>query len=116
MKQFSQRQLQVAENIKRSLGEIFLKEDIFLKNSKKTANITVTLVEITPDLKNATVFFYTLNALNSSKEVLLALEELNMELRKKLAKKLALRFLPQIKFVWDDVLEKAMNLSDKIKG
>jgi ribosome-binding factor A len=119
MKQFSQRQLQFAENIKRILSELFLKEDVFLVNERKTVNITITEVQVTPDLKEATVFFYTLNApannQNYIKSVITAIEGIKLDLRKKLGNKLSSKFLPHIKFVWDDALEKAIKINEAIK-
>ena len=65
---FSQRQLRVGELIKRSLGQIFLKDEAKVP-VLETKNITVTEVRMSPDLKNARAYVIPLGGKNTDKAV-----------------------------------------------
>ena len=50
----TQRQLQIGENIKRILTDIFIRNDI---TTAKNSYITITEADVSPDAKNAKIFF-----------------------------------------------------------
>jgi len=96
---FSQRQLRVGELIKQSLGQILLRDEAKVPGLE-TKNITVTEVRMSPDLKNARVYVIPLGGKDLDKVVDL-LTDFSHLVRKALAKKIHMKFLPKISFISD---------------
>ena len=111
--QFSQRQLRVGEMIKQSLGQIFLKGEAKVP-TLETNNITVTEVRMSPDLKNARAYVIPLGGKDSDKTVDL-LTDCSHLIRKALAKKIHMKFLPKILFISDKSFDYAENIEKLIK-
>ena len=111
--QFSQRQLRVGEMIKQSLGQIFLKGEAKVP-TLETNNITVTEVRMSPDLKNARAYVIPLGGKDSDKTVDL-LTNFSPLVRKVLAKKIHMKFLPKILFISDKSFDYAENIEKLIK-
>ena len=111
--QFSQRQLRVGEMIKQSLGQIFLKGEAKVP-TLDTNNITVTEVRMSPDLKNARAYVMPLGGKDLDKTVDL-LTEFSYLVRKILAKKIHMKFLPKILFISDKSFDYAENIEKLIK-
>ena len=110
---FSQRQLRVGEMIKQSLGQIFLKGEAKVP-TLETNNITVTEVRMSPDLKNARAYVIPLGGKDSDKTVDL-LTDCSHLIRKALAKKIHMKFLPKIFFISDKSFDYAENIEKLIK-
>ena len=113
---FSQRQLRVGELIKRSLGQIFLKDEAKVP-ILETKNITVTEVRMSLDLKNARAYVIPLGGKDTENTVNI-LTEFSHLIRKTLAKKINMKFLPKVSFVGDksfDYAEKIEQLIQKNK-
>ena len=106
---FSQRQLRVGELIKQSLGQIFLKDEAKVP-VLETKNITVTEVRMSPDLKNARAYVIPLGGKDTEKTVNI-LTEFSHRIRKTLAKKINMKFLPKVYFVGD----KSFDYAEKIE-
>ena len=96
---FSQRQLRVGELIKQNLGQIFSREEAKLPNFD-TKNITVTEVRMSPDLKNARAYVIPLGGKNGEESVSI-LTQFSHLVRKALSKKVSMKFLPKIYFIYD---------------
>ena len=109
---FSQRQLRVGELVKQNLGELFLRNEakIPLINSKL---ITVTEVRMTPDLKTARVYVIPLGGIDM-KEIVGVLTDNAHLVRKALAKKISLKFLPKLNFIEDKSFEYAEKIEKLI--
>ena len=112
-KQFSKRQLRVGEMIKQSLGQIFLKGEAKVP-TLETNNITVTEVRMSPDLKNARAYVIPLGGKDSDKIVDL-LTDSSYLVRKALAKKIHMKFLPKISFISDKSFDYAEKIEKLIK-
>ena len=110
---FSQRQLRVGELIKQSLGQIFLKDEAKVPNLE-TRNITVTEVRMSPDLKNAKAFVIPLGGKDTEK-IVNTLTEFSHRIRKTLAKKIEMKFLPRIYFVGDKSFDYAAKIEKIIE-
>ena len=106
---FSQRQLRVGELIKQSLGQIFLRDEAKVP-TLETKNITVTEVRMSTDLKNARAYVIPLGGKDAEKTVNI-LTEFSHLIRKALAKKIDLKFLPRVSFVSD----KSFDYAEKIE-
>ena len=109
----SQRQLRVGEMIKQSLGQIFLKGEAKVP-TLETNNITVTEVRMSPDLKNAKAYVMPLGGKNLDKTVDL-LTDFSHLIRKVLAKKIHMKFLPKISFISDESFDYAEKIEKLIK-
>ena len=113
---FTQRQLRVGELIKQNLGQIFLKDEAKVP-ILETKNITVTEVRMSPDLKSARAYVIPLGGKDTDKAVSI-LREFAPIIRKVLAKKISMKFLPKVSFVGDksfDYAEKIEQLIQKNK-
>ena len=110
---FSQRQLRVGELIKQSLGQIFLRDEAKLPDIN-TKNVTVTEVRMSPDLKNAKAFVIPLGGKDIKKTVDI-LTEFSKQIRKTLAKKINMKFLPKIYFVGDNSFDYASKIEKMIQ-
>jgi ribosome-binding factor A len=104
----SQRQLRVAEEIRHVLAGIFARHE-FRDPELADADITVTEVRITPDLKHAFAFIARLG--RSDAAVLLpALKRATPYMRGQVASKLRLRFATDLTFQPDTALDYAMKI------
>ncbi|WP_092884826.1 30S ribosome-binding factor RbfA [Roseicitreum antarcticum] len=99
----TQRQLRVAELIRRTLSDVLARGDVHDPELTRVS-ITVGEVRTSPDLKVATVFVMPLGGLNRD-EVLLALRRNKSELRRAVSKALTLKFAPDLKFALDETFD-----------
>ena len=106
---FSQRQLRVGELVKQSLGQILLRDEAKVPGLE-TKNITVTEVRMSPDLKNAKAYVIPLGGKDTEKTVNI-LTEFTPLIRKVLARKIDMKFLPKVSFVSD----KSFDYAEKIE-
>ncbi len=67
--------------------------------------ITITHVELNKDFRVATVYYTTLGTVGSREETAVLLEELKGTLRKELGRHLRLRYTPELRFMYDEMLE-----------
>ncbi|MFD0982420.1 MULTISPECIES: 30S ribosome-binding factor RbfA [Tropicimonas] len=100
----SQRQLRVGELIRRRLSEVLAQGDVHDPELNRMS-ITVAEVRTSPDLKIATAFVLPLGG-DHAPEALEALNRNRSELRRMVAKGLALKYAPQLRFVLDDTFDR----------
>ena len=115
-KEPSNRQLRVNELLRRNFSDIVSEIDLY-HTDKKNISITVTQVKTSSDLKIAYVFVLPLGGYNE-KEVIENLTNFKGYIKKKLSKKINLKFMPEIKFISDDTYDKIQRTNqifDKIK-
>lgn len=105
-KPITQRQLKVAETIRHSLSQMFIRGDFYLKDGKTLPQISVTEVQISPDLKNATAFIMPL-AGQAQQETIEILHQQAPQIRHYLSNNIELRYTPKLHFKIDEVIEKA---------
>jgi ribosome-binding factor A len=106
--QKSQRQLQIGEQIKRILAEIFLQESAL---AIKNGYITILQADISPDAKNAKIFIDIFGS-TDNKKILQDLKQIAPYLRSKLANKINLRYTPELTFVLDETFKTAGKIDD----
>ncbi len=95
----SQRQLRVAELIRRALSEALARGDVY-DPDLESASITVGEVRTSPDLRQATVFVLPLGG-GGAEVAIEALTRNSHELRRHVNRAVSLKFSPQLKFVID---------------
>ncbi len=105
----SQRQLRVAEEIRHVLAEILRRTEFHDKDLSK-ANLTISEVRMSPDLKHASVFCTRLGNKDVT-PLLPALKRISPFLRGQMAPRLGLRVVPDLKFLPDEALEQATKIN-----
>ena len=115
----SQRMLRVAELIRHSMAELLTRGDV-IDPVLDTHVVTVPRVRMSPDLKLATVYIMPLGG-KDSPEVIEALERHKKYLRGEVARKINLKFSPEIRFRMDDSFDNAAKIdallnSEKVRG
>jgi ribosome-binding factor A len=101
----SQRQRRVAEELRHVLTQL-LRSGECRDPALGDANITVTEVRISPDLRNATAYVMPLGGVNGS-EIVGALTRSAGFLRGRVARGLTLRYAPNLKFSLDQTFDQA---------
>jgi ribosome-binding factor A len=88
--------------------------------SKKLQNpklemATVTRVTLSSDLRTAQVYISVFGDKNRSKEVLEAFQISKGFIKKNIAPKLKLKYMPELIFIYDDFFDKAAKMDEVIK-
>lgn len=108
----SQRQLRVGEQLRHIIVETLQRghfhAEILLKNA---ANITVSEVRTTPDLKQATAFVMALGGKDMD-HIVPALNEAAHLFQKNISQKSNLKFTPRIRFKTDDSFDNAQKIEN----
>lgn len=108
----SRRQERVAELLQRELAEMIT----FELKDPRLGMTNVTRVEMTPDLRVARVYVSTLDDEDrTGKAALAALEHASGYLRRQLGQRVELRFLPELKFLYDPGVAAGMRIDALIQ-
>ncbi len=106
----SQRQLKVGELIRHALAEIFTRGEI-VDEVLSRYSLTVPEVRMTPDLKLATIYVMPLGG-EGADEVVAHLEKHKRFLRGELARRVKLKFMPEIRFRIDTSFESSRRIDE----
>ena len=105
----SQRQLRVGEELRHALAQL-LRPGELRDPALREANITVTEVRVSPDLRNATAFVMPLAGSNA-KEVMAGLKRSAPFLKGRVARIVELRQAPNIAFAFDGAFDAAARIA-----
>ncbi len=100
--------------IRQEISELLQRQ---VKDPRLGDFIAVTEVVTSPDLKFAKVFVSRIGNEEEKQEVLSALVSASGFFRRELAKRLKLRYTPELSFQWDDSIERGdrlLQLIDKV--
>ena len=100
----SQRQLRVGELIRRTLSDVLARGDVHDPELNRLS-ITVGEVRTSPDLRIATAYVLPLGG-QGQEDVIELLARNKSELRRVIAKKLALKFAPDLRFRIDETFDR----------
>jgi ribosome-binding factor A len=106
----SQRQLKVGEMIRHALAEIFSRGEISDEVLERHS-LTVPEVRMTPDLKLATVYVMPLGG-GEAAEAVAHLEKHKRYLRGLLAKRVSMKFMPELRFKIDTSFEASARIDE----
>jgi ribosome-binding factor A len=106
----SQRQLRVGEELRHALAQL-LRPGELRDPALRDANITVTEVRVSPDLKNATAYVMPLAGANAD-EVMSGLKRSAPFLKKTIARTVELRQAPNIAFAYDTTFDSAARIAE----
>jgi len=107
------RTARISEEIKRELSQMIREE---LKDPRVKGLISITQVETTNDLRYAKVYVSILSDPEESKLSLRGLEKAGGYLRSELAKRLQLRYTPELLFKMDSSLEYGSKINRILSG
>jgi len=102
----------VCEVLKRDLGLIIVRELSF-----SSPLVTVSAVDITPDLKQAHVFISAMGAHSDRQNALKVLEQNRVLLQTELARRVVLKHTPHLHFKLDESIERGtrvLNIMDEL--
>lgn len=110
----SQRQLRVGEMLRKVMAEVFLKIDISDADLKGIV-LTVSEVRASPDLKNATAYVVPLGGEHQDTAVA-ALNRHKRFLRGELARRVDLRYMPELTFELDTSFDQTGRLNELLRS
>lgn len=110
----SQRQQRVAELVRHALAEVLSRGD--LQDEVLTKNvITIPEVRMTPDLKLATAFVMPLGGRDEA-AVLKALDKNKKVLRQEVARRVNLKYAPDLRFLRDESFDEAARIDALLRS
>jgi len=108
----SYRKQRLNERIKELIGELVLNRI----RDPRVGLVTITSVSVAPDLATAKVYFTVMGDESVRAETRKGLESAKSFLRKTLGDELELRQVPDLRFVYDETLDRAMRIDEAIEG
>src|ERR1700722_12701218 len=106
----SQRQLRVGEELRHALATVLMRGDIpWPRGYVVPATVTVTEVQVSPDLKNATAFVMPLGGKHVA-ETVKAMNDIVGFFRHEIAQDVKLRYTPKMHFAADTSFEYAQRI------
>ena len=105
----SQRQLRVGEELRHALAQL-LRPGELRDPALREANVTVTEVRVSPDLRNATAFVMPFAGANAD-QVMAGLKRSAVFLKGRVARMVELRQAPRIVFALDDAFDNAARIA-----
>ena len=105
------RKARIGELLQHELAELILRE----VKDPRVQRVTVTNVDVSPDLSHAKILISVLGAAEPQPEVVQALNHAAGFLRHALGKRLKLRSVPELRFSYDESLDRAARLEALIE-
>lgn len=101
------RNMRVADQVQRELAVMIQRE----QGVPGLSLVTVSSVDMSPDLKNAKVFVTSLGTEPGKDQIIKILNEMAGHFRHLLSKKMTMRSVPRLSFVYDHSVERGTYLS-----
>jgi ribosome-binding factor A len=111
MKPFS-RNDRVGGQIQKILAELLRKQI----SDPRLANVTITGVEVSADLRIAKVYYSALAAGVSAEEILEGFLHATGFIKRELAQQLRLRYMPELKFFFDESIDYGARIEQLLKA
>ena len=106
----SQRQLKVGEELRYLISNALLRSSFYDEHIKNN-NITITEVNVSPDLKNAKVYVMPLGG-EKKLDVLNSLNKVTGRLKKIISSNMSLKQTPKLTFKIDETFDYAKKIND----
>jgi ribosome-binding factor A len=100
------RSSRIASDIKRILVELFFRK----VSDVRLSGLTITCVDVSPDLRDAKVYYTMSSEQKISEDLSPVLIKLAHFLRQEVSKKASLKYVPKLHFIYDEALNRAMNI------
>jgi ribosome-binding factor A len=104
-----------AEKVSNEIRKAIVRPINDLAVEHKAGLLTITSVRISKDLRVARIYFSLMGGTLNKSKFLEVLELNKSEIRKSLANSVRLRFVPELKFFYDDTLDTIEHISDVLK-
>lgn len=104
-----------AEKVSNEIRKAVVRPINDLAIEHKAGLLTITTVKISKDLRVARIYFSLMGGAIGKSKFLEILELNKSEIRKSLANSLRLRFVPELKFFYDDTLDTIEHITDVLK-
>jgi ribosome-binding factor A len=101
----------VAHRVQAELAQLLLRE----LGDPRLRGVQVTAVRMTPDLRTARVFVRTLTGAAAAPAALAAFERATPFIRSCLGRTLGLRYVPELRFEYDTVIDTAARMEAALK-
>ena len=101
----------VGEHIHRVLADV-LRRDV---HDPRLTGTTITQVKMSPDLRDAHVYFTLSGQKNTPKQAIAGFSTAMGYIKKTLAKELGLRYMPNLRFSYDTTLDRALRIEEILK-
>ncbi len=98
--------------LQRALAELVGRE----VKDPRVGNVTITSVDLAPDLRAARVYFVPFASREGAEDVREGLTRAGGFLRGEVGRRLGLRYAPRLEFLFDDSFDRAARLSSLIDG
>lgn len=102
----SRRTEKVSSLIKNTLGEIISREIA----DNKMGIVTITDVDVSVDLSNARVYYSLIGGEKDIQKQKNIVEQMHKHLRRRLAEKIVLKYIPKLQMIYDDTPEQAQKI------
>ncbi|MFO8100727.1 MAG: 30S ribosome-binding factor RbfA [Dehalococcoidia bacterium] len=103
----SRRQKQVNQAIRRELSDLLTRQ---VRDPRINGIISITEVDISPDLKQAKVYVSVMGSEEEKAEVFAGIDSASDYLRHELGRRIKMRYVPGLIFRRDDSIEKAEHM------
>ena len=107
----SKRPERVADRLLEEIAELLARE----VNDPRIVPITLTAVKVSKDLRHARVYFSPLEKGGNESELLNGLRRATGFIRAKVAKRLNLRYVPEIEFLYDEAAAHAERIEQLLR-
>ncbi len=101
----------VGDLLQREISELLIRR---IKDPR-LHSVTITQVKVSNDLRHARVYYNVLTGGPARESVEIGLASAHGFIKKELGRRLRLRYLPKIQFLWDDTLEYAAHIERLLK-
>lgn len=101
----------VAKHVQEELG-LLLQRGL---KDPRIGFVTVTGVELSPDLRSGKVFYSVMGTDEEKEETAAGLQAATGFLKREVAKALQLRWVPELRFVYDDTIERGARIEELLR-
>lgn len=105
----AQRTVRVNELLQREISDV-----LHTEWRGESVRITITAVDISPDLRNAIVYYSVVGTPEDRKEARKLLGKVVNRIRAEVARRIVLKYNPEYKFVYDDSSARGVSIIDTL--
>lgn len=89
-----------------------LSEQLRQRYRSQAVKITISEVETSPDLRNATVFYSVLGSEEDQRDARKLFRKVGKDLRQQVSQRVILKYFPNFEFVYDPSMERGSHILD----
>jgi ribosome-binding factor A len=112
----SQRGFARSERVGQQIHELVARLLITEVDDPRLARVQVTEVDVSPNLRNARVFYILLEGGEADSEIREALEGVTGWIRKEIGANLRLKYVPDVEFRFDEAMMRGRRIDDLLTG